>query len=266
MKAAVVSIYRYITLFGRLIPTYGLCMAAGFLIPSVLACIRAKGERLSVDNPLIILASAAGFGLLGANLLYVFVSYSPAQIIGFVRGGDWSFLTGGGLVFYGGLIGGVPGALLGARIAKSSMKLYIRAIVPCIPLGHAIGRIGCFLTGCCYGIACDGPLCVRFPAQAGQIQAGARVFPVQLLEALLNLMLFWFLWRRAKKPGASGSLLALYAMLYSVERFCVEWLRGDVERGVYLHLSVSQWISLALMAASGACLLVRFRQRAPSNG
>ncbi len=74
-------------------------------------------------------------------------------------------------------------------------------------------------------------------------------FPVQLLEALINLILFIILFLYAKKPRKDGSLLGIYLICYSLLRFSLEFLRGDVERGILLGISTSQWISLLLIPA-----------------
>ncbi|MDO4384883.1 MAG: prolipoprotein diacylglyceryl transferase [Clostridia bacterium] len=241
----------YLRLGNRLIPMYGVCMTVGILLSSCLAFVRAKRAGKDENALIVIVACAVGIGLICARLLYVVVSYGVQQAILKILSGDFSPLTEGGLVFYGSLIGGILGGILGARIARESLSSYLAPIVPCIPLGHAFGRLGCFFGGCCYGMPYDGPLAVRFPA-AGVTEP---VFPVQLLEALINLVIFILLILYTRKSRPRGYSLYLYLLLYSVSRFTLEFLRGDKIRGLSNGLSTSQWISIVLFG--GALLLMQ---------
>ena len=239
----------YLHFAGRTIPLYGVCMALGILISSSIAFFRVKRCGGDGNSLLIIAACAVGCGLAGAKMLYLFVSYGIRQALAQALSGDFAFLAEGGQVFYGGLIGGIAGGFLGARIAGEQPALYCDAIIPCLPLGHAFGRLGCFFAGCCGGLPYDGMLSVRFPG------AAQSIFPVQLLELLFNLLLFvgLSLYMRKKRPAYRA--LYLYLLLYSVLRFALEFLRGDSIRGMAFGLSTSQWISLLLFASAALLLL-----------
>ncbi len=245
--------YIRIDFLHRLIPTYGLMMALGMLLCGFWGGYRCKKRGLDVNNFIIIATFCVMGALVGAKLLYLLVTFSPAQLWAMIRAGDFSVFVGGGLVFYGGLILAIGFAFIGAWVAQDNLLLYENAVVPCIPFGHALGRIGCLLGGCCYGMPYDGPLAVQYPGE------DFTRFPVQPLEALLNccvgcvLLLFA---RKARKPMA---ICALYLMLYSVERFFLEMLRGDEARGIFEGLSSSQWISLGLALMGGILLVVRIR-------
>ncbi|MGN0793783.1 MAG: prolipoprotein diacylglyceryl transferase [Aristaeellaceae bacterium] len=236
--------YPYFDVFGWNIPSYGLCMAIGILFSGLIGFMRAHKHGLDIDSLFVIAASAIGLGLAGAKVLYLFVSCDIKDVVASFLQGDMSYLSGGGLVFYGGLIGGIVGALLGARISGATRDLaaYCNAVMPAIPLGHAFGRVGCFLGGCCYGAPYTGFGAVTFP----KVGVFEPVFPVQLLEAALNIVIFIVLmlpWIQ-KKQGLFS--LYLYLILYSIVRFVLEFFRGDAIRGIAQGLSTSQWISIGL--------------------
>ncbi len=115
---------------------------------------------------------------------------------------------------------------------------------PMFPLIHAFGRIGCFCVGCCYGSEADGShLSVTF-IDSPVAPNGIPLYPVQLVEAGVEIGLFLILALFAAKKMSGNKLLALYCLLYGMVRFWVEFYRGDEYRGVWLGLSTSQHISL----------------------
>lgn len=237
----------YIEIFGVKFGTYGLCLVVGFFLAGILAMCRGRPLGLRWEDILIIAAMAFGCAMLLGGLLYVFVTYSAAQILAFISRGDFRFL-GSGIVFYGGLIGGILGAILGIRIAKCDLRVAEHAIVPFIPVGHAVGRIGCVMGGCCYGFEYDGLFALYYPHSLAGLPPNQGYFPVQLLEALLNLGISFLLLRLGKKTKRALDLLAWYLLFYSVTRFFLEMLRGDAIRGTYGGISTSQLISIAILA------------------
>lgn len=248
--------YPYIHIFGRTFGTYGLCMALGFGLAIFLAYRKGKPRGLLIEDLLIVSACALGGALLGGGALYVFVTYSISEIIAFIRQGNFQFLAGG-IVFYGGLIGGVLGALLGIRIAGCKLALVERAVVPFIPLGHAIGRIGCVMAGCCHGFEYDGVCALYYPNSVTGLSPEQGYFPVQPLESLINVGICLILLHFEKKMKRTADLLCLYLGFYSVCRFFLEMLRGDAIRGGWNGLSTSQIVSILLLCACAARLLWR---------
>lgn len=233
---------------------YGICMTIGLLLSSSLALFRAKVANTDVNSLIVIIACIVGCGLVGAKILFLLVSYNVRDLLSSLKHGDGAVFSNSGFVFYGGLIGGLLGAALSSNIAKAKLSTYYTAVVPCIPLGHAFGRIGCFFAGCCYGRATDGPLGICFHA-AGIHE---KVIPVQLIEAFLNLVLFSFLlfWIH-KERDHFVPVLPLYLMSYSIIRFALEFLRGDEIRGFFLFFTTSQWISLFLFFI---CFMLSWRK------
>lgn len=253
----------YISFLGLNIGTYGICMTIGICLTFILAVKRGRKFGLIVEDMLIVSAFALGFAMFGGSLLYVLVTYTPAQILQFIRNGDFMFL-GSGIVFYGGLIGGVIGALVGVRVAGCSLALIERAVVPFVPLGHAIGRIGCVMAGCCHGFAYDGPLAIHYPCSVLGLSPNQGYFPVQLLEAFINLVLCSFLLWYEKKTKKATDLLLAYLGLYAVSRFVLEMFRGDAVRGIWNSLSTSQIISILLFIASIIGMLWRKNSKTQS--
>ena len=140
-----------------------------------------------------------------------------------------NFLSGGGFVFYGGLIGGLVGCLL-LRLKTFEINL----LIPGLTVAHAIGRLGCFVVGCCHGKICPLP----------QIDH----YPTQLFEAIFLLVLGSFYFKQAYEFKIKEKRIWLdYLFLYAVFRFFNEFLRGDLIRGMQFGLSTSQWISIALI-------------------
>lgn len=157
----------------------------------------------------------------------------------------------GGMVFYGGLIGACLGAYICMKRLKLDVRSYSDTIAPCIPLFHAFGRLGCFLTGCCYGIESD----IGFTYHHSIIQSvnGVCRFPIQLVESCENFILFLVLLCilcRCKNIK-NGIIIWIYGLTYPVVRFINEFFRGDIaERGYFGCLSTSQWLSILIFAFS----------------
>lgn len=164
-----------------------------------------------------------------------------------------SFWFGGGFVFYGGFIGGMIFLILYKSFgAPFSIKL-IWPMVPALTFGHAIGRIGCFLAGCCYGAPTTWPWSVHLHGQDRH--------PTQLLETVALLALGRYL-LKSKRPKAI--LISYYFIIYGIIRIVIESLRGDMIRGQWGILTPSQWISILLIIA-GSSLLLRLRNHRVST-
>lgn len=260
--------YPSFDLFGRTIGLYPVLSLLGIFASGLFCCYMAK-KREHDANDIIVLLLVAGIGvLLGGHLLYAAISLgdslkaippgfqadSPQKLFALFQ------LFFGGSVFYGGLFGGMTAGLLYLRKKGLPIRGFTDIAAPAIPLFHFFGRIGCFLGGCCYGIECE----VGFVyTQALTASAnGVRRFPVQLLEAAFNLLLFLVLWQllRRRKTG----LLRWYLLCYSIGRFLLEFLRGDAYRGQAFGLSTSQIISLVILFGLGLSLLYKRLKEEPN--
>lgn len=242
------------------IATYGLMILVGILCGMLLLWLRARHKHYPVQDALFGFFYSILGAVVGGKLFYLaqtlpqIVTYwhtiitQPALIMGFLTGG---------FVFYGSLIGGFLGALIYAKQFHLPFIPLIEMLIPAVPLIHGFGRIGCFLTGCCYGIPYNGPFSVTFTlSQVAPL--GIPLFPVQLLESALLFLLAAFLLIydvRVKRPR---SLVGCYLLGYGVIRFITEMFRGDAVRGSLWVLSTSQWLSLVGIIV-GIILLVRLR-------
>ena len=168
----------------------------------------------------------------------------------------------GGSVYYGGLLGCLLVSYLYLRRKRLPVGAYSDLGAPAIALFHSFGRVGCFLSGCCYGV--PWAYGITFHHSHAPDANGVARFPVQLVEAGAELGLFFLLHGLLRRGKAKGKLLTLYLLIYPVCRFILEFFRGDSYRGFLLGLSTSQWISLALFGAAVVAAL-RSRMRTVDN-
>lgn len=238
------------------IPLYITLFLIGFVLMVVWA--RKISERYNYPKAdILYLSLYSGIGILiGAKIMY-FVSKLPIIIPNFdvyieywktnpTGALNYSF---GGLVFYGGLIGAVLGAFIYCKQYKMPFLPLMDIFAPLIPFVHGMGRIGCFLAGCCYGKEYHGFGSVQFPENEliPTLDDVPRV-PVQLIEAGLNFVIaavLYILMKRGKMK--TGQLMGIYIVYYTVVRFLMEMLRGDDVRGSIGGVSTSQIISIILI-------------------
>ncbi len=156
-----------------------------------------------------------------------------------------------GIIFYGGLIGIILTFFYLSKYKNNRNPIEVNdsfdSFVILIPLFHVFGRIGCFLSGCCYGIERKTYISVLYTINSVEngISTSWRI-PTQLLEASFEFVVFILLLLLFLKRICQGKLLYVYLLVYSVGRFCLEFIRGDTVRGRFFFLSTSQWISCCL--------------------
>lgn len=235
----------------RTIGSYGVLVALGVAIAGYGAVRTAIRERMDVGATFVLLAAIAAAGFSGAWITFGAVELARTGTFDAIRGG-------GGLVFFGAPIGGTLCALwLGPRLGLDAARL-ADGSVPFLALGHALGRVGCLLGGCCYGGAFDGPWAIVYthPLAPAAHPAIAR-HPTQLYEALA-LFAIATVFALAGRSGRAGTRAGLYAATYCALRFVVELFRGDAIRGVWgAGLSTSQAISVAGLALALSVLALR---------
>ena len=251
---------------GRVYSAYQLAALAGIL--TMLYFGYRTADRRGMDPIAVLNVTLLGFvGMyIGGKLLYGLTNLSYleqklsaadsfTEVLKVLRIGF------GGMVFYGGLLGAMAVYGLYARKKRLSTE-YADLEILLVPLFHVFGRIGCFLSGCCYGIACK----FGFTYHYSEIPDanGVSRLPVQLFEAGFNLILFFVLWQFFRKRKYSSWLLNIYLYAYPIFRFVIEFFRGDAHRGIYAGISTSQWISIALLIANTAAVLIR-RKRITTN-
>jgi phosphatidylglycerol:prolipoprotein diacylglycerol transferase len=244
---------------GRLTVTwYGILVAVGFLAGLWTASRRAPRAGIAPETVMDLGPWLIVGAILGARAFYV-ISYWEESF----ANAPWTeifMIHHGGLVFYGGFIGASLAYIVFVRWRRCPFWSLADVIAPSIALGHAIGRLGCLMNGCCYGKACDLPWAIRFPGipETG----GTGVHPTQLYEAALNLGLYAALaWLFRRRPF-DGVVLAAYLVAYAVLRSFVELFRGDYASSLIVGgLTPALWISVALFAA-GLLLFWKLPRRA----
>jgi len=239
--------------------TYGFFLALAFLAAIVVSGREAQrvGRRPEQIYDLcfyIVLAAIIGSRLFHVLLEFPYFLAHPLDIF---------LLWKGGLAFQGGLAAGLLTALVYLKLKHLPVLATFDLLAVGAPLGQFLGRLGCFMAGCCYGRACDLPWAVTFTHPETLAPMGVPLHPAQLYESLLALGVFGIIWVCRKRKSFNGQLLFLYLMLAGVVRFIVEFFRGD-ERGpeVLAGMPVTQIVALGLAVCSGVLLLWGSRRRA----
>lgn len=238
--------------------SYGLMTALGYAAAACYLLPRLKKINLDKDTFWNLIFIAFMGALLGSKLLYIVVSWPQLgetlaeKMTNIVR--DFRY----GFVFFGGMIASV-GALV-YYMKKKDLPILKTSdfLIVGLPLGHALGRIGCFLAGCCYGRPTELPWGVAFTDPHSLVAPnllGVHLHPTQLYEAVGNTLLFLLLHFSSKKAHKPGTILTEYVVCYSLMRFVIEFFRGDF-RGAYMWgMSPSQWIALLAACAAGGLLI-----------
>ena len=252
------------------INTYGVFLALAFLCAILITVKLAERDGLPrekiYDLSLWMLLAA----LIGSKILMLFTEpeyrSNPLQLV------SLDFLRSGG-VFYGGLLGAViAGYLLMKRYQLPWWKT-ADACAPGIAIGNFFGRQGCFAAGCCWGKPTSLPWGVKF-GEAGHeitgVPTNTYLHPTQLYESFAMLLVFFFLLWLHKRKRFSGQVILAYAVLYSVIRFSIEFVRDDPRGDVFglttlTGLSTSQLISLVIGISALIVLIVRRRRVNPVN-
>jgi phosphatidylglycerol:prolipoprotein diacylglycerol transferase len=246
---------------GITVSTYGLLLAIGFI--SALWLIATLAERDGLpknkiyDLGLYILASA----LIGAKVLMIVTDWNDF--------GSWreafslDVLRSGG-VYFGGFLIAIAVSILLMRLWHLPWRKTADAFAPGIALGHAIGRLGCFSAGCCWGKPTTSFIGVKFTEKAHEltgVPVDAALVPTQLIEAACNIAILAALLYLRKRRAFDGQIIFAYGMMYAVVRFVVEFWRDD-PRGTVLGLSSSQFISVLMFPAALGLTVFYWRRSA----
>jgi phosphatidylglycerol:prolipoprotein diacylglycerol transferase len=193
-------------------------------------------------------------GLLGARVLFIFVEWKKFGSGYFSVFRPWE----GGIVFLGGFLGGAIYWYFIFKKKNFPIRLGFSLLAPGLALAHAVGRVGCFLNGCCFGSFCELPIAVIYTNPQSAAPLNTPLYPVQILEAAMLIIIcicLIFVNNRMllKKPFWKFDGVSFYLFSYGLGRFFLEFLRGDLHRGYWGPLSTSQWISMG-MVGMGFCL------------
>lgn len=255
-------ILTVVSLGGVAVPvgSYGALLCLAIAVGSALSLRAANRAGLDLGACIAALGLVAAGAFPGAAVLH-----AAAQL---ARTGSLAFALGHvGIAYFGAALGGAAALFLAARALGLDGLRFADLSVPAIATAHAIGRVGCFLGGCCHGAEWHGPWATTYaPAFAG-IEAAVPRHPVPLYEAaFLAVLAVAFACTRGRTAG-TGKPLAAYFALYALFRIAIEPLRGDVVRGVFLggDASTSQCVG-AVVLAGGLTWLVFAPCRAPGLG
>ncbi|HWR17794.1 MAG TPA: prolipoprotein diacylglyceryl transferase [Terriglobales bacterium] len=248
-------------------PTYGLLVALGVLTGLIVTVKLARSQNLNPDyawnlGVLVVLAA-----IVGAKVLLIINDFNwymkhPADIF------SLSMLQAGG-VFYGGVLAAIATAIYYIRKHNMPVLRTCDTFAPGLALGHAIGRIGCFSAGCCYGKHTDAWWGVTFTnALANQISGtplNVPLVPTQLIESVVELLNFFILLLLIRNKKFEGQVIGSYLFLYGVARYFIEFVRDDPERGSMFGgaMTGTQFISICLVIAGG--ILWMKRTKAPAS-
>ncbi|MBI3890394.1 MAG: prolipoprotein diacylglyceryl transferase [Candidatus Wallbacteria bacterium] len=226
---------------GNEIHTYGVMLALGFILGVHVATRQAEQLGLDVVQVTNVLLACLATSIVGARTTYVLVNWHhfgahPIEILQLQRGG---------LVYYGGLIGGTLAGVLGALYYRIPVGVFADIVPAGLCTGQILGRIGCLTNGCCYGAPTALPWAIRLAYGPGALVAR---HPTPIYEALLCATIMTVSIRFFLRPHRPGMLMVGYLYAYGAGRFAIELLRGDERGGDYLlGLSVSQCISVGTL-------------------
>jgi phosphatidylglycerol---prolipoprotein diacylglyceryl transferase len=248
------TIYPLIFKFGRFeITGYGIMMMLGFLMGGWLITLELRRRRLYEEYAADITVAAVVGGIVGAKLWYWALN-----------GGG--LFSRGGLVWYGGFVGGALAVMLNGWRLKVPLRWTLHLTAPALAAAYALGRLGCFIVNDDYGRPTNLPWGVKFPqglppSTAQQMQESfgipvppgtdpttvMTVHPTQLYEAALMLGAFALLWKLRKSDRPIGWLFGVYLLLAGIERFLIEFVRAKDDR-LLGPLTIAQGVSLVLIA------------------
>jgi phosphatidylglycerol---prolipoprotein diacylglyceryl transferase len=264
------TVYPFIIHVGPLeITGYGLMLMVAFLMGGWLVARQLRENKLKEDYAADIVAAAVIGGIIGAKLWYVALTRDPGALF-----------SRGGLVWYGGFIGGALAVILNGWRLGVPLRWTMQLAAPALAAAYALGRVGCWLVNDDYGRPSTLPWAVKFPeglppSTAGNMQhlfgipvapgidptTVLAVHPTQLYEVAAMLIVFAVLWSLRRRGRPIGWLFGLYLVFAGVERFLVEIVRAKDDR--FLGPFTLAQLASVILIAIGILLLTIWR-RGPS--
>lgn len=254
--------YPIINIFGFEVQTYSVLAAVGFILSALLAVKLGKLKNISAEKSLMATLVSAFGVFVGGYILFALTNIK--SIINVISESGFSLADlmpyVSGMVFYGGLIGAVLALLIYTAVSKDIKRQDVFDVFAVTaPFFHIFGRVGCFLAGCCYGV--ESEFGITTFLNNSPAHYGVSRFPVALLEAFVNLLVFALLLCFFKRNKLGGKLIFVYLLIYAPARFVLEFFRGDSVRGFVFGLSTSQFISILIVALICIYTLFSFLRR-----
>ena len=241
-----------IIIFNKEIPFYSVFALIGiFAVLGYTQALAKKRKSDDIEMLCIMLWSFVGV-FVGGHILYGITNIKIIAVLPELL----SKCKGFSDVVY--IFGQIFGGAVFTKKKKLDYAEYVDVAASSIPLFHFFGRLGCFSSGCCYGVeSLVGFIMHYSPAAEAN---GVTRFPVQLVEAGCNLIIFLVLYFLIKKGKAKGKILDIYLLSYAPVRFILEFFRGDAIRGFVGPLSTSQFISLLIIVAVIPIMIIRHKK------
>ena len=234
-------------IFGFPIGTYGLLLTAGFFLALALAKYLGRKDGVSADGLSDLAVTLLLAGIVGSKLLMIIVDLVGGLTFSQVL--DPGYLRAGGAV-HGGIIAATAAFFWRVKRLKMPLAATLDCLTPAVALGQAIGRLGCFAAGCCYGTACTEPWAVTFTNPDAALLSGTplhlAIHPVQLYTFAANFAIMGALLLVRKHRRFLGQVSACYFILEGIGRMVTEIWRADLDRGVWLG---QPWLSTGRLTA-----------------
>jgi len=233
------------------IASYGVMNMLGYL--AGLYYLISRRDKIGIDKDTLwnILFITIFGAIVGGKLMYIIVSWGELGPTFAAKMANIAANFRYGFVFYGGFIVALAALLVYLKKKKLPLLKTGDFLIVALPLGHAIGRIGCFLAGCCYGRPTNVPWAAHFTNPDSLVPPSLRgvgLHPTQLYETAANLVIFAILHFAYKRKHKEGSVIALYAICYGVARFIIEFFRGDDRGQFIMGFSPSQVVCIFVVA------------------
>ncbi len=257
--------------FGSIfLPTYGFLVALGVLLGLWISVRNSERLGYNGDNAWNLGIIVVMSGIFGAKVLYVINGVLIEHTLGWRDVFTVYTLQAGG-VFYGGLLAAMIAAAWYVRKHQMPALGTCDAFAPGLALGHAIGRLGCFAAGCCYGKPTHHWWAVTFTNPLAKditgTPLGIPLQPTQLFEFAVELANFFLLMWLLKRRKFDGQVFGAFMFVYGIARFFIEFLRGDPDRGFLFNqaITVTQLIAVGLVLGGGLIWWMRpgAKRRAP---
>jgi len=239
------------------IGSYGVMVAIGFLVGVYVSYLRARSRDISPKIIIELALLALVSGMVGAR---IFHAIQHIESNGFI-------VLEGGLAFYGGFIFACLVGFIYLRSMAMPIPEMMDILTPSLAIGEAIGRIGCFLAGCCYGRPTDSLLGVTYPEKSLTylLLKGQRSYPTQIFSSISLFLIFVILITISKRIVFSGQLFLIYAIIHSAYRFLIDFFRAYSAEEYIGILATSQVMSLLIGLTALFIMIIILLRRKPKE-